>query len=61
LKVEENRMLNEEFYKRFNIESLIQKEDFAGYFFDRFVIPELLEIQRRADLVDVPMAFVSSY
>lgn len=53
-------MLNEEFYKRFNIESLIQKEDFAGYFFDRFVIPELLEIQRRADLVDVPMAFVSS-
>lgn len=51
-------MLNEEFYKRFNIESLIQKEDFAGYFFDRFVIPELLEIQRRADLVDVSILFI---
>lgn len=51
-------MLNKETYKRFNIESLIQKEDFACYFFDRFFIPELLEIQRRANLADIPILFI---
>lgn len=51
-------MPNIDTYKRFNIESLIQKEDFSYYFFDRLIIPELLEIQRRADLAGISILFI---
>ncbi len=49
--------LNENELTQYGLEYLAKDESYAGYFFDRFTIPVLLDLQNAADKEDIPLLF----